>query len=244
MSIIRNTNTTFGVYDIKLEKIIWPTPVNSINYVDQTMEKLSAGKCTISTGPTGHSWIEYFPYFLDLESADDLFNAIGRIVPWEEKTCNIRGKNYKMPRLMAWYGPLEYKFCGAGFQSCSEWPAAILEIKRSVEKATNTTYNSVFLNLYRDESDSVSWHSDNEGLMGCNPTIASVSLGAVRCFELEKNKGKNSQHKGFHYVNLTHGSLVVMSGAVQHDWRHRVGKDFNRPCGKRINLTFRTVFAK
>ena len=40
--------------------------------------------------------------------------------------------------------------------------------------------------MYRDGKDHVSWHSDDETLFGRLPTIASVSLGDLRVFELRK----------------------------------------------------------
>ncbi len=36
------------------------------------------------------------------------------------------------------------------------------------------------------------WHSDSHPQLGRNPPVASVSLGAVRVFELRKKKVKKS----------------------------------------------------
>ena len=47
------------------------------------------------------------------------------------------------------------------------------------------SFNSVLLNYYRDESDSVSWHADDDTELGPNPIVASVSLGAERMLELK-----------------------------------------------------------
>lgn len=68
-------------------------------------------------------------------------------------------------------------------------PDAVLEIKEKVEvylksRDINVTFNSVLINLYRDGKDSVSWHSDDEIMLGICPTIASVSLGETRKFEM------------------------------------------------------------
>jgi alkylated DNA repair dioxygenase AlkB len=75
------------------------------------------------------------------------------------------------------------------------------------ELASGAEYNSVLVNLYRDGNDSVSWHSDNEEINGSEPTIASVSLGATRRFDLRhKESGETVR------VDLEDGSLLVMSG--------------------------------
>lgn len=42
-------------------------------------------------------------------------------------------------------------------------------------------------NLYRDCHDSVDWHADDEPALGPQPTIASLSFGDTRNFELRKN---------------------------------------------------------
>ena len=54
------------------------------------------------------------------------------------------------------------------------------------EGNTGLQVNSVLCNMYRDGKDHVSWHSDDETLFGRLPTIASVSLGDLRVFELRK----------------------------------------------------------
>ncbi len=79
------------------------------------------------------------------------------------------------------------------------------------------------------------WHADDEPELGREPTIASLSLGATRTFELEHRADRERVA-----VPLEHGSLLVMAGETQHRWRHRVPKQ-RRIQGGRINLTFRTV---
>ena len=60
----------------------------------------------------------------------------------------------------------------------------LARMRQDVEAATGYRYNSVLLNLYRDQHDSVGWHSDNERELGGDPVIASLSLGATRSFRL------------------------------------------------------------
>lgn len=116
------------------------------------------------------------------------------------------------------------------------WTPTLLAIKRKVEEPAGTRFNSVLLNLYRDEHDSVSWHSDDEPALGECPIIASVSFGATRTFQF-----KHKMHKDVRVsLDLTHGSLLVMKGITQHCWLHRIPKA-SRPCGARVNLTFRLI---
>lgn len=62
----------------------------------------------------------------------------------------------------------------------------LLELKSQIEANTGHTFNSLLCNLYRDEKDSVDWHSDDEPALGSCPVIASLSLGATRTFEMRK----------------------------------------------------------
>ena len=76
-------------------------------------------------------------------------------------------------------------------------------------------------------------HSDAEPEMG--PVIASVSLGAERLFRLKRPNGEMVLTE-----RLPHGSLLIMAGATQKNFKHEVPKEpeVTQP---RINLTFRRI---
>lgn len=82
------------------------------------------------------------------------------------------------------------------------------------------------------------WHADREPELGTQPVIASVSLGAARRFDLRHNE--TGQLRAF---ELTNGSLLIMRGHTQREWRHRVAKVPGLR-GERINLTFRYVSSR
>jgi alkylated DNA repair dioxygenase AlkB len=64
----------------------------------------------------------------------------------------------------------------------------------------------------------VGLHADAEPEMG--PVIASVSLGAERLFHL---KGKNGAVA--FAERLRHGSLLIMAGKTQINFKHEVPKE-------------------
>jgi alkylated DNA repair dioxygenase AlkB len=41
-------------------------------------------------------------------------------------------------------------------------------------------------------------------------------------------------------LRLASGSLLLMKGETQRRWKHGIAKE-SRPCGPRINLTFRRI---
>jgi alkylated DNA repair dioxygenase AlkB len=94
-------------------------------------------------------------------------------------------------------------------------------------------YNAVLCNLYRDGNGSVGLHADDEPEMG--PVIASVSLGAERLFRLRRKDGSVAFSE-----RLPHGSLLIMAGDTQKNFKHEVPKEpaVTQP---RINLTFRRI---
>ena len=70
------------------------------------------------------------------------------------------------------------------------WSSTMRELKAAVEAecGDGVSFNSCLLNLYRDGSDHVPWHADDESVYGdlSDCTIASVSLGATRLFQIRE----------------------------------------------------------
>jgi alkylated DNA repair dioxygenase AlkB len=147
-------------------------------------------------------------------------------------------KEHLQPRLSAWHGDAgaRYSYSGVMLEP-HRWTDTLLRIKEDVEHATGQRFNSVLLNLYRNEGDSVGWHSDNETELGSRPVIASLSLGETRRFKLRHKTRKDQKTIS---LALTDGSLLVMSGTTQKFWRHAIDKE-REPKDARINLTFRNI---
>lgn len=146
------------------------------------------------------------------------------------------GKKVDFPRLTAWYGDSDraYSFSGITLNP-NPWTDDLLLIKNKIESLAGTTFNSVLLNLYRNGQDSISWHTDAEEELGRNPIIGSVSLGTPRIFQLRHIVSKEKIE-----IELTHGSLLIMRGEMQHFWQHQIPKTAHK-IKERINLTFRTI---
>lgn len=165
-----------------------------------------------------------------------LFRTLLDEAAWQQHVIKIFGRSVAAPRLSAWYGDsgAHYSYSGLRLEPLS-WNAPLLEIKSSVEALADTLFNSALLNLYRDGRDSVGWHSDAEPELGRNPVIASVSLGAMRRFVFQHKKRGTGVA-----LELESGSVLLMCGPTQHQWRHQLPKT-RKPVGKRINLTFRII---
>jgi alkylated DNA repair dioxygenase AlkB len=172
---------------------------------------------------------------IPLETANRLFLQLREQTVWSQDEIVMGGRRVLIPRLQAWYGDAAYGYSGLNMTPLT-WTTVLLEIKNSVELLSKAKFNSVLLNLYRDGSDSVGWHSDDEPELGESPVIASVSLGASRDFSLRQKKPGTECLK----LPLDSGDLLLMSGQLQHNWQHQLPKT-QLPVGERINLTFRQV---
>jgi len=154
--------------------------------------------------------------------------------PWRSEIVTVYGKQHPQPRLTAAYGDAPYTYSGLTIHPLP-WTPLLLSIKEAVESASSHAFNSVLLNYYRDERDSMGMHSDDERALGRNPVIASFSLGATRTFILRHKTTKQTIK-----LDLPDGCLLIMQGALQHHWQHGINK-LTKSLGARLNLTFRSI---
>jgi alkylated DNA repair dioxygenase AlkB len=179
-----------------------------------------------------------YPAFFTTEEADQFLKILKQETLWQQNNIKIYGKEVPLPRLTAWYGNPGYSYTYSGIaMNPHPWNSTLLAIKQRVERLAQVSFNSVLLNLYRTGSDSVSWHSDDEPELAPQQTIASVSFGETRRFEM-KHKTKTEVAKL--ELKLTHGSVLLMRGETQQHWSHQVPKT-KKKVDPRINLTFRVI---
>ena len=192
--------------------------------------------------PIPEAEIYYEEHFLPTEEATQLFNALLSKCAWERRRGSF---GHPVPRDEAYYGDpgTHYTYSRREYKPLP-WIPELLSLRAHVEEATpvaayanlgllKSGYNAVLCNLYRDGNDSVGLHADAEPEMG--PVIASVSLGAERLFRLKRKDGTFAFSQ-----RLTHGSLLIMAGKTQRNFKHEVPKEpsVTQP---RINLTFRRI---
>lgn len=154
---------------------------------------------------------------------------------WREESITLWGKQFLQPRLTAWHGEASYTYSGLTMQALPFSPL-LQEIRHAVETACGRSFNSVLLNYYRHERDSMGMHSDDEPELGLDPAIASLSFGATRALSLRHKRSRRTFK-----LDLTDGSLLLMAGTTQANWSHGVNKA-TRSLGPRLNLTFRKIF--
>lgn len=174
---------------------------------------------------------------LPANEADRIFERLHMALNWQQETAHIMGRDIAVPRLTAWYGEVAYRYSGV-YHPAAPFPKILMPLRKLAEEHAGQGFNTVLLNLYRDGRDSVSWHADDEEVLGQNPVIASLSFGGERRFHM-----RHTQSGERVSIDLPHNSLLVMGGTMQHHWQHQIPKTA-RPVEPRINLTFRKTVAE
>ena len=171
-----------------------------------------------------------------IRGSDNVFEELRTDMPWQAMKRPMYDRIVEVPRLICAQPVAKLK---------SAHPLAV--ITRELESALNLRFESVGLNYYRDGNDSVAWHRDGSRSTARPGTVALVALGAPRTLAMRphaEHPAKTAETTRItgatrHRWLLGHGDLLVMSGACQHDWEHRVPKEPG--AGPRISLAFRSA---
>ena len=179
---------------------------------------------------------EYYGKIFFDEECEKYYRYLFNQIPWENDEAVIFGKLIYTKRKVAWFGEKEFEYTYSNRTKYAKiWTQELLELKQKCEEVSGETYNSCLLNLYHDGSEGMAYHSDGEKDLKKHGAIASLTFGAARKFSFKHKLSKERID-----IVLENGSLLVMKGATQENWLHRLP-----PTTKvkipRVNLTFRTI---
>jgi alkylated DNA repair dioxygenase AlkB len=163
------------------------------------------------------------PQLVDGDTARRWFNQLHAGVAWKSGTRLMYEREVEVPRLRAHFRV-----------SDATLPATLREALEVVSAAVGAPFDSIGLNLYRGEHDSVAPHNDKLAEIVCGQPIALLSLGAPRRMTI---RAKRPPRRVLH-VELEAGSLLVMSWTTQLHYDHAIPKQ-REPVGPRISLAFR-----
>ena len=180
--------------------------------------------------------VQYHGAVIPPSLADNYYQALLNGIAWQNDQAIIFGKKVITKRKVAWYADRPYSYTySKTTKTALPWTPMLMELKDIAQAESNETYNSCLLNLYHDGSEGMAWHSDAEKDLKKNGAIGSLSFGAERKFAFKHKQSKHSLS-----LVLDHGSLLVMKGATQTHWLHRLPPT-KVAFPPRINLTFRTI---
>jgi alkylated DNA repair dioxygenase AlkB len=164
------------------------------------------------------AWIDVVPGWVS--GADALFADILDRAPWEGNRVRMYDRVVDEPRLTA------------------RWDAAppvVDDMRRALSDRYDVEFTSVGFNLYRDGRDSVAWHGDRVARELGEATVAVVTLGGRRKFQLRPKGGGRSTT-----LWPVSGDLLVMGGSCQRTWDHAVPKMASAE--PRISVQFRHAY--
>lgn len=214
-----------------MEKQLGLSLGDAVDAVDAASTKETPYQVLPADGDT-----QYFGPIYKEQEASSLLAYFLDEIPWKHDEALIYGKHYVTDRKVAWFGNQNYAYKYSGKTRVAIiWTQQLLEIKKKVEQISGATYNACLLNLYENGSQGMGWHHDDEKGLGKNANIASLSFGAERRFDLRHNLSKQKVS-----LNLASGSLLVMAGSTQSNWRHQLPKTA-KVIEPRVNLTFRRM---
>ena len=165
-----------------------------------------------------------------------LHTRLNEEIPWTQVKYYKPERGYVITPRLTWACGFHQKTIYPlmkGMITPNHIPDWLLPLKHLVEDATSQHYNFLLFSKYRNEKDSISFHSDNERFLGFKPRIASITLGATRPFLLKNKKTKETQT-----FNLDAGDLFLMKDNCQKDYLHSVPKQKTK-IKERISITFR-----
>ncbi len=167
------------------------------------------------------SWIEVVPGWMS--GSHILFERLATAVPWRQHDRRLFDQTFREPRLTA-----EYK-------TLHKVPdQALLDAVRALSQNYSVTYDSLWLNFYRNGRDSTGWHRDRFSCRRPSCIVPVLTLGATRRFLIKPRNGGRA-------VTFKPGSgdLIVMGGRSQGDWVHSVPKEPGM-AERRISINFQS----
>ncbi|CAG7851810.1 SubName: Full=Uncharacterized protein {ECO:0000313/EMBL:CCA73190.1} [Serendipita indica DSM 11827] len=185
--------------------------------------------------------VYYQADFVDEERANSWYQRLCELETWYRPTLTMYGKGYIQSRSIAGYvtsPDLTARYSGHSVQMNHPYPPLLIEIQNRVSEALGVGFDHIMLNWYQNGSVHIGKHRDTKD----NQVIASLSLGAKRTFVMHPHisKGEKKVDADATRWVLANGSLLVMQGDTQENWKHEIPKEPKVKEG-RISLTFRQI---
>jgi alkylated DNA repair dioxygenase AlkB len=171
-----------------------------------------------TTGP-----ITYQSGVIPPELATQWFSALLEGIDWHSGARMMYERMVDVPRLHAHYAindPGLPKVLRAAFEM--------------IRGQVDAPFNSIGLNFYRNEQDSVAPHNDKLHELVPHQPIALLSLGATRTMIIRRKMPSHLKIE----LELEAGSLLLMGWNAQLHYDHGIPK-LRRPVGPRISVAFR-----
>ncbi len=173
--------------------------------------------------------------YLSIKQQGELFKESDSF-DWQQPEINIFGKFHPIPRSQIWFADkgCDYYYSNLLIKAQS-WPYFVNQLRFQLNEHFNMKLNGVLVNRYKNGTEHMGWHSDDEPeIMPCSD-ILSISFGAERDFVIQHKTTRKKQ-----VFTLESGDLLIMHSPMQQQWKHCLPKRLKIK-EARINLTFRQL---
>ena len=193
--------------------------------------------------------VDYFSAYFSARQAKEHFNELERslkvFLESSQNEVRVFGKLHKVPRKQAAFGDpgLSYEFSGVRIPA-NPWIPVLEVLRDQLSIALKARFNFVLVNRYKDGSDHMGEHRDDETDLVAQAPIAALSFGQRRDFIFRHRdaRGSKAPRKDISSLKiaLEHGSLLVMKYPTNLLWYHSLPARKLAP-GPRISLTYRVL---
>ena len=147
----------------------------------------------------------------------------------------VFGKVCKQNRNVGFFSDesMGYAYSGQIMKS-QRLPTVLKKLIQDINTRFETNFNGILINHYRDGTDYIGKHRDDEkGLDTNKRAVASISFGSQRKFRIRNNEGKIVQD-----IETEHGMFMMMYNDFQKMYTHEIPiqKKVKEP---RWSITFR-----
>ena len=125
--------------------------------------------------------------------------------------------------------------CNQSNINTEQWSPTVRKVCEAASEYIDQQLNHCVCTLYRNQDDSLAFHTDKLLDLKENSLILSISFGAPRPIVFEEIHGKGKQT-----VILHPGSLLAIGPKTNTRWKHSIPK-LKEPVAPRVSLSIRTI---
>jgi alkylated DNA repair dioxygenase AlkB len=170
---------------------------------------------------TDGAWYDYAPGWLS--GHESMLQELVSTVRWHQEERAMYERVVTVPRLYATL-PRDGRI-----------PALLEDARGVLGSRYAEDFERLSLGYYRSGEDSVAWHGDYVARRLPTATVATISVGAPRTFQLRHKAGRQRVT-----LALGWGDLLVMGGTCQRTWEHAIPKV--KQAAPRVAIMFRPIW--